>query len=116
MEPSTSEIESTTMPEASLPPSKSSLKKAARLERYAATKLERRAKEREAKKEKKKQKAEKRAAGELDEDDDEETKRKKKKARVGPRFGGKVVVDLGFDDMMNDKVSSYLWLYCILNA
>ncbi|KAF8969363.1 guanine-1-methyltransferase-domain-containing protein [Flammula alnicola] len=82
------------------PMSKNALKKAAKAEKLAALKLERRAREKEAKKEKKRQRAEKRAAGELDEDDDE-TKRQAKKRRV--QFGGTVVVDLGFDDMMNDK-------------
>ncbi|PPR02646.1 hypothetical protein CVT24_002129 [Panaeolus cyanescens] len=81
--------------------SKNALKKAAKAERMAAVKIQRRAREREAKKEKKRQRAEKRAAGELDEDDDEEAKRKAKKQKL--QFGGTVVVDLGFDDMMNEK-------------
>lgn len=81
-------------------PSKSAMKKAARAERYAASKLERRAKEKEAKKEKKRLKAEKRAAGELDEDEDE-TNRRKKRARL--QFGGKVVIDLDFDKFMSEK-------------
>ncbi|KAJ7755929.1 guanine-1-methyltransferase-domain-containing protein [Mycena metata] len=80
-------------------PSKSSLKKAARREKFAATKLERRTKEKLAKKEKKRIKAEKRAAGELS----EEEPPKPKKRRVNPPFGGKVVVDLGFDDKMSEK-------------
>lgn len=82
------------------PSSKTALKKAAKVERLAALKSERRAREKEAKKEKKRQRAEKRAAGELDTDDEPE--RRKKKARV--EFGGRVVVDLGFDDKMNEKV------------
>lgn len=84
-----------------IPLSKNALKKAAKAERLAALKLERRAREKEAKKEKKRQKAEKRAAGELDDEDEEENKRRAKKPRL--QFGGTVVVDLGFDDMMNDK-------------
>ncbi|KAJ7462156.1 guanine-1-methyltransferase-domain-containing protein [Mycena latifolia] len=80
-------------------PSKSSLKKAARREKFAVQKLERRAKEKLAKKEKNRIKAEKRAAGELVEDD----KPPPKKRRVGPRFGGRVVVDLGFDEKMTEK-------------
>ncbi|KAJ7167664.1 guanine-1-methyltransferase-domain-containing protein [Mycena filopes] len=80
-------------------PSKSSLKKAARREKFAATKLERRAKEREAKKEKKRVKAAKRAAGELSEEDAP----KAKKRRVGPPFGGRIVIDLGFDHKMTEK-------------
>jgi len=86
------------------PMSKKAMKKAVRAERLAATKLERRAREKEAKKQKKRILAEKRAAGELNEDDEEETRRRAKRAKVD--FAGKVVVDLGFDEMMNDKVSS----------
>lgn len=82
------------------PPSKSSLKKAARREKFAAQKLERRAKEKLARKEKKRVKAEKRAAGELDEDEEPQPK----KRRVGPPFGGRVVIDLGFDEKMTEKV------------
>ncbi|KAG6828658.1 hypothetical protein H0H92_007127 [Tricholoma furcatifolium] len=81
------------------PLSKNAQKKAARAERHAAFKLERRAREKEAKKEKKRVLQAKRAAGEID--DEEEKKRQKKKPRL--HFGGKVVVDLGFDDMMNEK-------------
>jgi tRNA (guanine9-N1)-methyltransferase len=83
------------------------LKKAAKAERFAALKLERRAREKEAKKERKRQKAEKRAAGELDDEDEDESKRRAKKPRL--QFGGTVVVDLGFDDMMNDKVSGIMY-------
>ncbi|KAG6891705.1 hypothetical protein C0992_010108 [Termitomyces sp. T32_za158] len=79
--------------------SKNALKKAARAERFAAYKLERRAKEKEVKKEKKRVLQAKRAAGEIDED--EEKKRHKKKPRL--HFGGRVVIDLGFDDKMNEK-------------
>jgi len=88
------------------PLSKSALKKVAKAERYAAYKIERRTREKEAKKEKKRQKAAKRAAGELGEDEEEENKRRTKKPRVGRgnKFRGKVVVDLGFDDMMTEKV------------
>ncbi len=83
-------------------PSKKSLKKAAKAEKYAAMKLERRAREKEAKKEKKRARAEQIANGEINEDDEEEKKRQKKKPRL--HFGGKVVVDLGFDDKMSEKV------------
>ncbi|KAF8625590.1 hypothetical protein AX15_005290 [Amanita polypyramis BW_CC] len=82
-------------------PSKNALKKAAKAERYAAYKLERRAREKEAKKQKKRVRAEKRAAGEPD---DEEESHQKKKIKL--EFGGRVVIDLGFDDMMTDKVLS----------
>jgi hypothetical protein len=82
--------------------SKKAAKRAAKQERYAATKLERRAREKEAKKEKKRLKAEKRAAGELDDDDEQDQSRKQKRRRL--EFGGRVVVDLGFDALMNPKV------------
>lgn len=82
------------------PLSKSAQKKAAREARFTEVKLQRRAREKEAKKEKKRVRAELRAAGELDEEDQA---RKKKRPRV--QFGGKVVVDLGFDDLMSEKVS-----------
>jgi len=82
--------------------SKKAIKKAAQAERLAATKIERRAREKEAKKEKRRVIAAKRAAGELDEENSEKDKRRKK-----PRlnWGGKVVVDLGFDERMSEKVS-----------
>ncbi|EAU84404.2 tRNA (guanine-N(1)-)-methyltransferase [Coprinopsis cinerea okayama7 len=82
------------------PLSKNALKKAAKQERWQAAKLERRAREKEAKKQKKKLLAAKRAAGELDEND-EEQKRSAKRRKV--EFGGRVVVDLGFDELMNEK-------------
>lgn len=81
--------------------SKSAQKRAERKERLAATKLERRAKEKAAKKEKRRIKAEKRAAGELDSADEAERERKKKKPKL--EFGGRVLIDLGFDDKMLDK-------------
>jgi tRNA (guanine9-N1)-methyltransferase len=85
--------------------SKSAMKKAAKAERYAAAKLERRAKEKEMKKAKKRLKAEKRSAGELD--DEEEKNRRKKRARL--QFGGKIVIDLGFDQLMSEKVGMYIY-------
>jgi tRNA (guanine9-N1)-methyltransferase len=85
------------------PVSKKAMKKAAKAERIAATKLERRAREKEARKEKKRILAEKRAAGELNEEDEEETRRRAKRPRID--FAGNVVVDLGFDELMSDKVS-----------
>jgi tRNA (guanine9-N1)-methyltransferase len=84
--------------------SKSAMKKIVRAERYAVSKLERRAREKEAKKEKKRINAEKRAAGELDEDNNN---RRKKRARL--QFGGKVVVDLDFDKMMSEKVGTKIY-------
>jgi tRNA (guanine9-N1)-methyltransferase len=85
------------------PISKKAMKRAAKAERLALLKLERRAREKQAKKEKKRVMAEKRAACELDEDDEEGRKRRSKRPKI--EFGGKVIVDLGFDKMMNDKVS-----------
>ena len=89
----------------STPLSKNAIKKAAKAERLAALKLERRAREKEAKKEKKRIRAEKRAAGELDDDEEEDDIRRRTMKRPKLQFGGTVVVDLGFDSMMNDKVS-----------
>ena len=94
-----------TVQDGTTPLSKNAIKKAAKAARLAALKLERRAREKEAKKEKKRIRAEKRAAGELgDDEEEEEMKRRMKKPKL--EFGGTVVVDLGFDSMMNDKVSS----------
>ncbi|KAF8638591.1 hypothetical protein AX17_002132 [Amanita inopinata Kibby_2008] len=81
--------------------SKNARKKAAKAEKYAAYKLERRAREKEARKEKKRLRADMQAAGELDEDDEEERRQKRKKTKI--EFGGRVVIDLGFDDKMSDK-------------
>jgi len=89
------------------PLSKNALKKVAKAERFAALKLERRAREKEAKREKKRQMAEKRAAGELDHEDEEEKKRRTKRPKL--QFGGNVVVDLGFDDMMIEKVRIFMY-------
>jgi tRNA (guanine9-N1)-methyltransferase len=104
--PNLSQTDLTTPAESAQEPqkalSKSALKKAAKAERFAANKLERRAREKEAKKERKRSQAAKRAAGELDDGNVEESNRRKKKARV--QFGSRVVVDLGFDDMMSEKV------------
>ena len=92
----------TDSPDSSQRLSKKAIKKAARTERLAAAKIERRAREKEAKKEKKRVIVAKRAAGELDEEDSEKDKRRKK-----PRldWSGKVMIDLGFDERMSEKVS-----------
>lgn len=94
-----------TVQDGTTPLSKNAIKKAAKAARLAALKLERRAREKEARKEKKRIRAEKRAAGELDDDEEEEIKRRIKKPKL--EFGGTVVVDLGFDSMMNDKVGKH---------
>lgn len=87
------------------PLSKNAQKKLAKAARFAEQKKERRAYEKEKKKEKKRMLAAKRDAGELGADDEGP----RKKARTdGPRvpFEARVVVDLGFDDMMSENVSS----------
>lgn len=109
-EPASQPEEVSETPQADAAPqalSKNAIKKAAKAEKYAAYKLERRAREKETKKEKKRVVAEKRAAGELDEDE-EEKKRQKKRPKI--HFGGKVIVDLGFDEMMNEKVCDVRFL------
>ncbi|KII95276.1 hypothetical protein PLICRDRAFT_34118 [Plicaturopsis crispa FD-325 SS-3] len=85
------------------PLSKNAQKKAAKMARYAEQKLERRAREKAVKKEKKLERAQKRAAGELDDDDEGGRKVKRAKLGKGTPFNARVVVDLGFDDMMSDK-------------
>ncbi|CAK5268348.1 unnamed protein product [Mycena citricolor] len=87
-------------PEESPRLSKNAMKKAARRERAEAVKMERRAREKASRKEKKLAIAAKRAAGELDEED---MPKPKKPRIVGPPFGGRVVVDLGFDEKMTEK-------------
>ncbi|KAJ3982271.1 guanine-N(1)--methyltransferase [Lentinula detonsa] len=81
--------------------SKKAMKKAAKAERYQSFKLERRAREKQMQKEKKRIKAQKRAAGELDDSAELEEKARKRQKMSG--FGGKVVLDLAFDDLMSDK-------------
>lgn len=81
--------------------SKSAQKKALKAERYAAQKLSRRAREKEAKKEKKRLLAERRELGEHPECQ----RNWRKRTRIdGKSFGGRVIVDLAFDNMMSDKV------------
>ncbi|KAI0686488.1 guanine-1-methyltransferase-domain-containing protein [Cytidiella melzeri] len=86
------------------PLSKNAQKKLARAARIAEQKQERRAHEKEKKKEKKRQLSAKRAAGELD-DEDQGAPRKKARTGAGPRvpFSARIVVDLGFDDLMNEN-------------
>ena len=66
-------------------------------------KLERRAKEKAAKKEKKRKRAERIAAGEQLSEDEMSQKRAKVN-QVKEPFAARVVLDLGFDDKMSDKV------------
>ena len=87
------------------PLSKSAQKKAIKAERYAAFKLERRAREKEAKKQKRRLLAEKRTLA--PDDGDSEAPPIKKKPRVAA-LGARIIIDLGFDDKMTDKVPR-LW-------
>ncbi|KAJ3895597.1 guanine-1-methyltransferase-domain-containing protein [Lentinula edodes] len=81
--------------------SKKAMKKAAKAERYQAFKLERRAREKQMQKEKRRLKAQKRAAGELDDSAELEEKARKRQKMSG--FGGKIVLDLSFDELMSEK-------------
>jgi tRNA (guanine9-N1)-methyltransferase len=96
------------------PLSKKAQKKAAKAARLAAQKLERRAREKETKKEKKRLK---RAAQEQDDEDEAESAIPRKRVRVskpsGPviKFGARLVIDLGFDDKMTEKVCSIAFRY-----
>lgn len=98
--------EETEVGNALAPLSKKGQKKQARAARFQETKLERRAKEKERKKEKKRmareETARKREAGEPVSED--EQPRKRIKTMVAEPFGARIVVDLGFDDLMTDKV------------
>jgi len=83
------------------PLSKKSQKKAAKAARYAEQKVERRAREKERKKLK-------RAAAQPQPHDEDEGVPKSKRAKLGrgsqTKFGARLVVDLGFDDKMTEKV------------
>jgi tRNA (guanine9-N1)-methyltransferase len=78
-------------------------RKAKQKARHSAWRTQRRAREKEERQEKERIRAEKRAAGELDDDDDldEDDGRQKKKIKLDC---GRVVIDLGFDNEMTDKV------------
>ena len=82
--------------------SKKAQKRALKMARLEERKIERRAKERAAKKEKKRKRAERLAAGEQLSDD--ERLKRTKADRAKEPFAARVVLDLGFDDKMNDKV------------
>ncbi|KAG9317315.1 guanine-1-methyltransferase-domain-containing protein [Chiua virens] len=82
--------------------SKKAQKRAAKAARLHELKLERRAREKEAKKKKRRERAQAIGRGDLDEN----TSRKKRKINAGSEaeiFNARVVVDLGFDDLMSDK-------------
>lgn len=82
--------------------SKNAQKRALKLARQQERKMEHRAKEKAAKKEKKRKRAERLAAGEqLSED---ERQKRAKVNRAKEPFAARVVLDLGFDDKMCDKV------------
>ncbi|KAI0658568.1 guanine-1-methyltransferase-domain-containing protein [Cubamyces menziesii] len=92
----------------SQPLSKKAQKKLAKAAYIAERKKERRAAEKERRKEKRRLLAEKRAAGELDPEEEAELRereRKRQKLEKGPRtpFNARVVVDLGFDEMMTEN-------------
>ena len=83
--------------------SKKAQKRALKMARLEERKIERRAKEKAAKKEKKRQRAERIAAGEQPSEDERSQKRPKTNCIKKP-FAARVVLDLGFDDKMSDKV------------
>ena len=84
------------------PLSKRAKKRLAKSAMIQEKKLERRRREKAAKKEKKRERRERVEAGDVDE---EEPIRKKQKIN-GPKqpFSARIVVDLGFDDKMFEKV------------
>ncbi|KAH8118661.1 guanine-1-methyltransferase-domain-containing protein [Phellopilus nigrolimitatus] len=88
--------------------SKNAQKKAAKAGYLAEKKLERRAREKAAKKEKKREKREREAAGDDEDEEDEPRRKKAKKNRSARPFNARIVVDLGFDEKMNDKEISSL--------
>jgi tRNA (guanine9-N1)-methyltransferase len=86
--------------------SKKAQKRALKMARLEERKVERRVKEKMAKKEKKRQRAERIAAGEQVSEDERSQKRAKMNHFRKP-FAARVVLDLGFDDKMSDKVGDY---------
>ena len=92
--------------------SKKAQKRALKMARMEERKLERRAKEKAAKKEKKRKRAERIASGEqLSED--EMTQKRAKMNRTKEPFAARVVLDLGFDDKMSDKVRGLYVFYSL---
>lgn len=86
------------------PLSKKAQKKAAKAAYIAEKKLERRAREKAAKKEKRAEKRAMASTGNLDSEDHEPEKKRLRKDESTKPFNARVVVDLGFDDLMTDKV------------
>ncbi|KAI5119595.1 hypothetical protein M0805_005765 [Coniferiporia weirii] len=89
------------------PLSKKAQKRIAKAASFAEKKMERRAREKAMRKEKKREKRERAEAGEEDEDDEPQKKKAKHPGPVHP-FDAKIVVDLGFDEMMSEKEISSL--------
>jgi tRNA (guanine9-N1)-methyltransferase len=85
--------------------SKSAQKRLAKAERYAQLKLERRAREKAQKVTKRKEREERAAAGE-DTGPSDAKKRRVSREGDGPMrpFNARIVIDLGFDDKMTEKV------------
>lgn len=94
--------------------SKNAQKRLLKAQKKEEFKAERRTREKVLKKAKKAERREKRARGELD-DEEEETARQGKRQKVShdepkKKFGARLVIDLGFDDSMTDRVSLYALL------
>lgn len=97
--------------------SKNAQKRLLKAQKKEEFKAERRTREKALKKAKKAERREKRARGELD-DEEEETARQGKRQKIshdGPheKFGARLVIDLGFDDSMTDRVSPYASLHSL---
>lgn len=93
--------------------SKKAQKRAAKAARLHELKLERRAREKVAKKNKRSERAQAIANGDLDKN----TSRKRRRINGGDEmeiFNARVVVDLGFDELMSDKVGVSL-CSCLLH-
>lgn len=88
--------------------SKNAQKRALKMARLEERKMERRAKEKSAKKEKKRKRAEKLAAGAGEQLSEDERQKRAKANRAKEPFAARVVLDLGFDDKMSDKVRGCL--------
>jgi type IV secretory pathway VirB10-like protein len=98
-----------TVSQAPLALSKQAQKRLIKAQKKKEFKTERRARDKALKKAKKAERREKRARGELD-GDEEEHARQVKRQKVSQdgakeKFGAGLVIDLGFDDKMTDRVS-----------